>query len=470
MKRIKDIVHGYISVGDLELSIIETTHFQRLRNIAQLSTTQMVYPCARHNRFEHSLGVYYLSKRIFDNVLETSLDFEKALPPNTTDILKKTLIISALLHDIGHYPFSHLGERFSDKDKIIELLEKNYGFVSKMMKDLKISKDEAIDDLKGNAAHELSSCLLVLNQYGDIIIKKTKGTAAPVDPYEVCAFILGCSFSGFKDNIWQYDATAHILNSPIDADRLDYIIRDNKTSGASLSSIDSERMIMAYTTCGTDLALSMNALSIIDSFLNARDLIFLWVCQHHKVVFSNALLMRMIDILLKKEKDLLGFEKIEEELIDDYDVICKIREKIRTGKAEPLLTKYYEMYSNRNFLGSCWKHIIDFKEKISNSAVKKDLLTDIKIRPDDVETYLVNKLSIEEHEVIVDTSDIKPFDIFGTSDIFLNYKGESRNIADLHIYQPRREYVTPIPFIYVPKLKIPDTLELLKKYNSRDLN
>ena len=109
-KNIRDLIHGYINLTQFELKIIDTVSFQRLKDIRQL-TCQEVYPAARHTRFEHSLGVLQLTKNALqalnNNGYLNSVDKRNRL---LSDSLIFNVQLAALLHDVGHCPFSHLGE------------------------------------------------------------------------------------------------------------------------------------------------------------------------------------------------------------------------------------------------------------------------------------------------------------------------------------------------------------------------
>src|SRR5579859_2949163 len=101
---IRDPVWGDISLGERELAIIDTAQFQRLRHIQQLGFTSLTFPGAHHTRFEHSLGVYSLTRAALLRL------FELNGGPRLTreDVLAG--LAAALLHDVGHYPFSHAVE------------------------------------------------------------------------------------------------------------------------------------------------------------------------------------------------------------------------------------------------------------------------------------------------------------------------------------------------------------------------
>lgn len=94
---IRDAIHGFISLNELEQKIIQEPHFQRLRFIHQLGTTDWVYPSAVHSRFEHSLGVFHLASSVVDRI-------QKYLSLTNQDV--EIFKVACLLHDIGHGPFA----------------------------------------------------------------------------------------------------------------------------------------------------------------------------------------------------------------------------------------------------------------------------------------------------------------------------------------------------------------------------
>lgn len=102
--RIRDPLYGYVRLNDLELQIIDLPIFQRLRRISQLALTKYVYPSAEHSRFVHSLGVLEAVTRILIEILHRDDGHGYSL----NDI--QEIRLAALLHDIGHLPFSHATE------------------------------------------------------------------------------------------------------------------------------------------------------------------------------------------------------------------------------------------------------------------------------------------------------------------------------------------------------------------------
>src|SRR6516165_5443862 len=96
-----DNLHGDVELTEQEWRVVNTATFQRLRSLKQLGMGHLVYPNATHTRFAHSLGVFHIMCRVLGNLDHDDLDDER----------KADLRLAALLHDIGHYPYSHLMER-----------------------------------------------------------------------------------------------------------------------------------------------------------------------------------------------------------------------------------------------------------------------------------------------------------------------------------------------------------------------
>lgn len=173
-KVIRDLVHGYISLTEFELEIIDQAPFQRLKDIRQL-TCQQVYPAARHSRFEHSLGVMELTRRAIDSLNQNgvfsfhkqTLFFDKK---PISDFIRFNTTLAALLHDIGHCPFSHLGETQFDPLEVWHRLRNDvHDFLNGSELDRRFQKKEYDQKPDKGAVHEQLSCIIVLEFFYEML-------------------------------------------------------------------------------------------------------------------------------------------------------------------------------------------------------------------------------------------------------------------------------------------------------------
>jgi hypothetical protein len=152
-----------VSVGDAPLKIINTLAFQRLRGVKQLSFCEWRFPGATHNRFEHSLGVFSAVKKAVDYLIHNET-FRSAFDAN--DI--KGLLLAALVHDIGHYPFAHVLEQYTasrlpDSKEAKEIVSHSHHTIHLLKNNKELN--DAIMQYWGEQA--FLRCLKILNKQGD---------------------------------------------------------------------------------------------------------------------------------------------------------------------------------------------------------------------------------------------------------------------------------------------------------------
>jgi hypothetical protein len=217
VKIIKDPVHGYVEVDDFALALLDSQALQRLRFIKQLGFSYLVYPGANHTRFEHSLGTMFLA-----DVASSRFGLSGS---------EHTLIVAAaLLHDIGHGPFSHASEPLMEK------------FLHRTHDDIDI---------------------LIGEQVGSLLRK------GGIDPDELCAVVKG------KHSLSQ------IIHGDLDVDRMDYLLRDAYYTGAPYGSVDAQRLIRHLIRTSEGTVLDENGVNAAESLLIARTLMRPTVYYHH---------------------------------------------------------------------------------------------------------------------------------------------------------------------------------------------
>jgi len=246
----KDPLYGYIHV-DYELikKLIDSSLFQRLRRIRQLSGVQMVFHGAEHSRFSHSLGVYEIANRFL-----TVPDIQEAL-----ELRSKLIFLSAaLLHDIGHGAYSHAFEDVFgvDHEKIgASLILEN--------KELRA----ILDEIDQNFATDVAS-----------VIKKEK----------------------------KFPLIEQLISSQLDVDRLDYLERDAYFTGAAYGHIDLDRLIRVLYIKDGQVVFKLSGIHAIENYLISRYHMY-WQVYYHPVarayeVNLEKIYMRVKDLLLS------GFE------------------------------------------------------------------------------------------------------------------------------------------------------------------
>ncbi len=261
-KIIRDAIHNNIELNPLELSILDTPEMQRLRNVRQLSLAYLVYPSALHTRFEHSLGTFHLTKTLADRLF-----------PEKSE--RQLLALSALLHDVGHFAFSHLPENL-----IFERLGKTHEQLG----------EEKI--LGGSIASALE--------------------AAGISGRDLLRM--------HKSNKYK------IISSEVGTDRMDYLLRDAYFTGVGYSLIDAERLLLSLAFGKGDLFIEERGLLAAESLLVSRYLMFNAVYNHHAVRIATEMLGKALRIALDAGR--IGILDI----VDGTD-----SELLLTLKEEPLI-------------------------------------------------------------------------------------------------------------------------------------
>lgn len=263
-KTFMDIVHGYISIPKVFVSnIIDTSWFQRLRFIDQTGM-KVVFPDGKHDRFCHTLGVYYLGQKAVDALLENfrNESFGKGWNNFSAAFWAKNkvlFLIACLLHDVGHAPFSHSLEDIVLANSGVIRVEQD--LVEKInelerLSSTSIEKPLSINDLKASA-HEKIGALFIIEKLRDTLEKTLReiridSSDLGEDLCFIARMILGLKYQSYQPEKQIQNCFIELLNGKnFDVDKLDYIIRDTKMSGISNITVDVERLIGALTIVTT---------------------------------------------------------------------------------------------------------------------------------------------------------------------------------------------------------------------------
>ena len=367
---IRDPIHGLIQFNELERRVINHPVFQRLRDINQLAWTHYVYPGGTHKRFEHSIGVMHLASRIMNHLYydspdkNTTLVAKEYLGPESDFKFKVQLFrLAALVHDIGHLPFSHSGESL-----------------------LKPHPTEA-----KSLRHEDYSDSIIRHYLPEVL---ESSHDRKVNQYNITAKEIADTYAGKG----QANLLSEILSGPIDADRCDYLLRDSLHLGVEYGRFDLDRLINTLVLHkgpqedrefehiifidedGTDAAFSM---------LMARYLMFSQVYYHKtRRVLDMHFTEAMKDILKDEfgEETFPGPDQIGNYIkLDDTYVLTKMKQlKDRSDHCRRLLDRnHYRLLGNVSAdnpkeenakVVECLRtrHIPYFEDSIEKSLYEKD--------------------------------------------------------------------------------------------------
>jgi len=281
-KKFLDTVHGYISVPDEYCEkLIDTKYFQRLRRIEQTSTRSL-FPCAHHDRFVHSLGVFHIGQKIVESI-------NKQIEVNTG--ITSSYLIACLLHDCGHSPFSHTFEHLFGKEEDL------FNIYKEELRNRGIDEPLLNYDIKKSDAkpHEIISAYMCLKVFYEKILELGG------NPALVGRMIIGVLYEE-KEKSLENCFISLLHGDVIDADRLDYVCRDKWASGYLSHAVDLDRLISAIRIKCSDgvhqIKYRKNAINEIQSLIDSKNFQSSYVFTHHQVVYEQMLLQESVKELI----------------------------------------------------------------------------------------------------------------------------------------------------------------------------
>lgn len=247
-------VHGFISLNDWEWTVISQPAFQRLRRIRQLAWTDYIYPGAMHTRFEHSLGVLHVASLLYDAICRKSGEILKSdLAYNQDGLARDRQLVrfAALLHDVGHSPFSHAAEELFPKSAD----GKRYVHEDYSVAIINSELRSAIEGHDLNANYGL---------HADDVAAMVKGSAKAKQPI-----------------FWR-----DVIAGQMDADRMDYLLRDAHHCGVEYGRYDLKRLVTTIRAIRSrdghppQLGVSKGGLHAAEALVLARYFMFTQVYFH----------------------------------------------------------------------------------------------------------------------------------------------------------------------------------------------
>jgi HD superfamily phosphohydrolase len=311
-KTITDTVHGTIGVEGVVLELLETLELQRLSGIRQLGPTYLVFPGANHSRLEHALGASHLA-----DGAARALN----LPQEEAELVT----VAALLHDVGHGPFSHTLEAVLDESLGIDHMD----FTKRII----LGKEDNVRQEEREAMLKVPRIREVLEDHG-------------VDPADVADLIRGVEDAGY--DITAPDgrtAQAHfggrrhlsqLIHSAVDVDQLDYLQRDAFYTGVVHGRIDFGRLLETMRVHNGQLVFDRKGVPAVEGLLVARALMYTSVYFHKTV--------RIAELMLARAVERSGADMLDVQRMVDAELTAWLMEQGGFQREMALRLKYRRLY------------------------------------------------------------------------------------------------------------------------------
>lgn len=292
-KYFNDPLYGGVSVSKLELELINTPIFQRLRGLKQLAHVNYVFPGAEHTRFIHSIGVLHIMGLMTTHLLRRGdLEIDEVV----------NLRVAALLHDIGHYPLSHLGESAYSycKDNVVG------GGLMGIAPEQTVPPLHILSSSHSKSAHH--------EELGKYIIENHKEIGEILDRYEINKNEIGSIIRGKTLNT----VYSQLLHSSLDADRLDYLLRDSYQTGVRYGLVDFEYLIRLLEVTNDVLVCNKKGQHVVEHFLMCRYFHYSQVIGHKtSLAFEGLLKSLYINSIIKNRLLFNSYKEITDNINDD---------------------------------------------------------------------------------------------------------------------------------------------------------
>ena len=306
-KVLKDPVHSYIHIHyEVIWNCLDSKEFQRLRRIRQLGGDFQVYPTAEHSRFSHSLGVYEIVRRMVTEI--------KSLCVELTEYEKVCVMLAGLLHDVGHGPFSHAFEHVT------------------------------------NHSHEEYTAKIIL---GNTELNAILRNVSEKLPQDIVSII---------QHTHENDILNQIVSGQLDADRMDYLLRDSYFTATSYGQFDLERILRTMRVRKTAegrkvIVVKYTGIHSVEDYIMARYQMY-WQVYYHPVARSyEAVFIQLFNRL----KDIFKGDK---DYFEDMKVLVPFLEK-----SEVRVDEYFKL--DENSLLYCCALIQDKEDKIAADLARR---------------------------------------------------------------------------------------------------
>ena len=320
---IRDPVHGYIKITEAERDLIDTPFVQRLRRIHQLAGAYLVYPGAVHTRFDHVIGAMHVAGEIAD-----ALSLWTDLTPDSIQEIR----LAALLHDVGHGPFSHTFE-------------------------------EVLADKSATTHEDISQRIITETSIRDVL------SSHGFSPKKMSTFAVGKQSS-------KPPYMNEIIAGGLSADIMDYLLRDSYFTGVEYGKVDIQRVIDSLRVAGRHLALDNAALYAFEALLLARYEMFKAVYFHRTVRAGELMLVNAMK-LAEEELHLTDLSHIDDylELTDErilHDLVSLKPASSDLKEARRLATGYRD----RRLVKCVFEQVVQRRDRVVEQLFERSRMRD----------------------------------------------------------------------------------------------
>jgi len=272
MKIINDAIHGQFKLEGATEELLATPEINKLSHIKQLGLAHLVFPGAHHTRFEHSMGASHIAGMMAESVGLNKQD-------------KSTLEVAAMLHDVGHGPYSHTLEHILSERGGMDHMSVTEGII--------LGDFDVLIEGEGDSIDERDSIPDILERND-------------LDPEEVASLIRGPDASGKERSLINWtegmsdfsgeDKTmAHLIHGSVDCDQLDFLLRDSHFTGVKHGVVDLHPLVGSLGSQGGDVVVDQGGLSALEGMLLARGLMYSAVYFHRVTRVTEVMLSRAVE-------------------------------------------------------------------------------------------------------------------------------------------------------------------------------
>lgn len=406
--------------------------------------------------------------------MKLAMDFYKSIEENLKEIIGKTiknkdevekkleyyrenLRIASLLHDLGHAPLSHLGEKFYDIDQIKNQIKQN----------LEDNQSNSILSGDKGAPHELMSCYCIKT-----LDSKLNELYGVMYSYEfVCRIIIGNLYTESEDKDWKIkNIIIKIVNSDsIDVDKLDYLLRDNHMCGYPTARIDLHRFFrsIALDKDGECIYFKPSGVPVIQTIVDSRDSLYIWGYNHHLAVYTDTIIERVLKLNKHSlDNKIFSCEGILEKLASDEDIWVFLKERYFTLKNSEFKDgieekKLLSQIFTRDLLKPLWKTLYEYNDFLKNEIINEKVINEklkhrsqkhLKEDLEKLEEAIIRNLELTKGDVIIAERSNKFY--YGNNgkepEIYIRVEGEEKKLSSL-LPQKKFKDFTQIAFYVFTK-------------------